>query len=117
MIFAGNEGTLILGQEYKLFADIQKPAGIILAGNMLDEKAILAIDVPVHIVVSKNDWNDWRIYAEKASDTHAEKYGYESSFYVATNTNRMLMYSGSTTFHKGAETSIKHWLKHTCQIF
>lgn len=111
IIFAQSEGTLILGQEYKLFAGLQDPSGIILAGNMLDEEAIIAIDVPLHIVVSKNDWNDWRTYAENASDVHAEKYGYEGSFYVATNTNRMLMYTGGNTFHKGAETSIKHWLK------
>ena len=116
IIFAQSEGTLILGQEYQQFSSVQQAAGVILAGNMLDEKAIIAIDVPVHIVVSKNDWNDWRTYAEKASDAHAEKYGYESSFYVATNTNRMLMYSSGTTFHKGTETSIKHWLKHICQI-
>ncbi len=116
VIFAQSEGTLILGQEYQRFSAIQKPLGIILAGNMLDEKAIVSIDTPAHIVVSKNDWNDWRTYAEKAADVHADKYGFQSSFYVATNTNRMLMYSSGTTFHKGAETSIKHWLKHTCQI-
>lgn len=111
IIFAQSEGTLILGQEYKLFTKVQKPAGIILAGNMLDEKAIAKIDIPLHIVSSKNDWNDWHTYAEKASDAHAEKYGYEGSFYVATNTNRLLMYTSGNTFHKGAETSIKHWLK------
>ncbi|GAB5493490.1 MAG: hypothetical protein Phog2KO_37050 [Phototrophicaceae bacterium] len=116
IIFAQSEGTLLLGQDYSTFARLQKPHGVILASNMLDEKAVLKINVPIHFVVSKNDWNDWHIYAEKASDVHAEKYAYESSFYVATNTNRMLMYSSGNTFHKGTETSIKHWLKHTCQI-
>lgn len=116
IIFAQSEGTLLLGQEYIQFASIQKPQGIILAGNMLDGKAVLTIDSPIHFVVSKNDWNDWHIYAEQASDSHAEKYDYAPSFYVATNTNRLLMYSSGNTFHKGTETSIKHWLKHTCQI-
>lgn len=115
IIFAQSEGTLLLGQNYPQFSKIQKPRGIILAGNMLDEKSVLNIDTPIHFVVSKNDWNDWRIYAEKASDSHAEKYNYEPSFYVATNTNRFLMYSSGNTFHKGTETSIKHWLKNTCQ--
>ncbi|MGJ3240063.1 MAG: alpha/beta hydrolase family protein [Anaerolineae bacterium] len=116
VIFAQSEGTLLLGQEYKAFARLTKPCGIVLAGNMLDERAILALTVPVHIVVSKNDWNDWRTYAERASDAHARQYGYDGSFYVATNTNRLLMYTSGNTFHKGSETSIKHWLKQTCQI-
>lgn len=116
IIFAQSEGTVLLGQDYSKFSKIHKPKGIILAGNMLDEETVLNIDVPIHFIVSKNDWNDWRVYAEKASDKHAEKYNYTPSFYVATNTNRMLMYSSGNTFHKGTETSIKHWLKHICQI-
>ncbi|MEM9953936.1 MAG: hypothetical protein AAF846_20165 [Chloroflexota bacterium] len=116
IIFAQSEGTLLLQQEYKHLKQSQKPLGIILASNMLDEKAVLALDAPLHIIVSKNDWNDWRIYAEKASDTQAEKYGHEPSFYVATNTNRLLMYTSGNTFHKATETSIKHWLTNTCQI-
>lgn len=116
IIFAQSEGTLLLGQDYGRFATIQRPQGVILAGNMLDERAVLSINVPIHFVVSKNDWNDWHTYAEKASDSHADKYAYTGSFYVATNTNRLLMYSSGNTFHKGTETSIRHWLKHTCKI-
>ncbi len=116
VIYAQSDGTLLLGQEYARFRKLQAPLGIILASNMLDEQAILPIDRPVHIIVSKNDWNDWRIYAEKASDSHAEKHGYDGSFFVATNTNRLLMYTNGNTFHKTSEASIQHWLKHTCQI-
>lgn len=116
VIFAQNEGTILLGSLFHTFAKTQQPLGAILAGNMLDEKAILNIKVPLHIIVSKNDWNAWQIYAETAADSHAAHYDYLSSFYVTTNTNRRLMYTSGGAFHRGAETSIKHWLKQTCQI-
>jgi len=116
VIFAQNEGTLLLGEAFREFAAIQKPRGVILASNMLDEKHILSIQTPLHIIVSKNDWNAWQIYAQAASEIHEAKYGFPSSFYVATNTNRRLMYLSGNAFHRGAEASIKHWLKHTCQI-
>ncbi|MDQ7025998.1 MAG: hypothetical protein Q9P44_10615 [Anaerolineae bacterium] len=116
VIYAQNEGTMLLQQTYKDFVSIQEPLGAILAGNMLDEKSILKVHIPLHIVVSKNDWNAWQIYAEAAADAQAEKYGYHASFYVATNTDRLLMYANTKTFHRGAESSIKHWLEHTCRI-
>lgn len=117
IIFAQNEGTLLLGEAFGKFAALQTPRGVILAGNMLDERAVLAIDVPVHLIISKNDWNDWRVYAQKASEAHEARYRLPSSYFVATNTNRLLRYTSGNLFHRGAETSIKHWLEHTCQIF
>jgi hypothetical protein len=116
VILAQNEGSMLLYEAYKEFVTIQEPLGVVLAGNMLDEKAILKIHVPLHIVVSKNDWNAWQTYAEAAADAQADKYGYHASFYVATNTDRRLMYANTSTFHRGAESSIKHWLEHTCRI-
>ena len=61
IIFAQNEGTMLLGSLFNSFAAVQKPLGCILAGNMLDKTAILKINSPLHIVVSKNDWNTWQI--------------------------------------------------------
>jgi len=116
IVFAQNEGSLILEEFYKHILKLRRPLGVILAGNMLDEESILTINVPVHIVASKNDWNAWQTYAEAAADAHAAKYRFNASFYVATNTNRLLMYTSGNTFHKGAESSIKHWLKETCRI-
>lgn len=116
IIYAQNEGTLLLGEAYRDFAEIEPPCGVILAGNMLDEERITRVAAPVHIVISKNDWNDWHIYGESASESHADAHEYTPSFYVATNTDRRLMYTGGNTFHKGVNASIKHWLKHTCQI-
>jgi alpha-beta hydrolase superfamily lysophospholipase len=115
-ILAQNEGTLLLGETYRQFKKIQQPRGIILAGNMLDEAAIMALDAPVHVVVSKNDWNAWQIYAKGAAEAHAAKHKYRPSFYVATNTDRRLMYTNGTTFHRGAQASISHWLQQQCQI-
>lgn len=117
IIFAQNEGSLILEERYRQISKLQRPWGVILAGNMLDEEAILTINVPVHIVSSKNDWNAWQTYAEAAADAHAAKYKSTASFYVAPNTNRLLMYTSGNTFHKGAESSIRYWLKETCRIF
>ncbi|MCA9913651.1 MAG: hypothetical protein KC496_09895 [Anaerolineae bacterium] len=114
-ILAQNEGTMLLGDAYKQFKKIQKPRGIILAGNMLDEEAVMTLDVPLHIVVSKNDWNAWQIYAKGAAEAHAAKYKYRPSFYVATNTDRRLMYTNGETFHRGAQASISHWLQQLCQ--
>lgn len=116
VIIAQSEGTLALGEIYEQFAELQHPIGVVLAGNMLDEKAILEVDVPVHCVVSKNDWNAWQTYAEKAAEAHAKAYNYIPSYYVATNTDRRLMYTSGATFHRGAASSITHWLEHTCQI-
>jgi len=115
-ILAQNEGTLLLGEAYRQFVNIQNPRGIILAGNMLDEKSVMTLDVPLHIVVSKNDWNAWQIYAKGAAEAHAAKYKYRPSFYVATNTDRRLMYTNGTTFHRGAQSSISLWLQQQCQI-
>ncbi len=114
-ILAQNEGTLLLGEAYRHFKKLQKPRGAILAGNMLDETAVMALDIPLHIVVSKNDWNAWQIYAQGAAEAHAAKYKYRPSFFVATNTDRRLMYTNGTTFHRGAQASISHWLQQQCQ--
>lgn len=115
IIYAQNEGTLLLHDIFSAVKREQHPLGVLLAGNMLDHKSILKIDVQTHIVVSKNDWNDWRTYAEKAADAHADKYDTDTYFFVAMNTNRLLMYSSGNTFHKGAETSMKQWLERVCQ--
>lgn len=116
IIFAQNEGSILLAEDFRRFKAIQKPLGVVLAGNMLDEEQVLAIEAPVHIVVSKNDWNSWQIYAEAASRSHARHYGGHSSFYVAPNTNRRLMYDNGGTFHRGAEQSIRTWMEQICRI-
>jgi hypothetical protein len=116
VIFAQNEGTSLLGEKWEAFERIQKPIGVILAGNTLDERSIVSISAPLHIVMSKNDWNAWQIYAEAASKAHQRKHNYKASFYVAPNTNRRLMYENGGSFHRGANDSMKEWLKTVCEI-
>lgn len=116
IILAQNEGSILLEDAFQQFVSIQKPLGVLLLGNMLDEKKIVHLDVPVHIVVSKNDWNAWQIYAESAARAHAKTHNLPTGFYVAPNTNRRLMYTNGGTFHKGAETSILEWLNVICPI-
>ena len=114
IIFAQSEGTLLLGENYPDFCAIQKPKGVVLAGNMMDERQILALDVPLRIVMSKNDWNDWHIYAEKALTTYNRVRKMNCEYYVAPNTDRRLMYSGGNTFDTGAAKHIENWLHEIC---
>lgn len=83
-------------------------------GNMLDEKQILNLDVPIHVLMSKNDWNDWHIYAEKAVDAYNKAYDMDCHYYIAPNTDRRLMYSGGNSFDTGAAQHIEAWLKVLC---
>lgn len=110
VIVAQNEGTLVLGEAYERFVALQKPVGVVLAGNMLDEKQILAVKAPVLAVVSKNDWNAWQIYAEQAVKAHKKAYRLNSDYYVAPNTNRRLMLEPGNTFHRGAANAVIDWL-------
>lgn len=114
IIAAYNEGSLLLHEALDKFNAIQKPYGLVLIGNMLDEKAITALRMPVHIVMSKNDWNDWRTYARDAAEAHAIKTGYDTQYFVAPNTNRQLLYTSGGSFHRGAEKAISDWLDMIC---
>lgn len=114
IIYAQNEGTSLLGESFDLFAAALKPTGVVLAGNMLDEKQVIVIKAPVHLVVSKNDWNPWQTYAESAAKAHSRTHRMAATFYVAPNTDRRLMYNHSNAFHRGAETSIQEWICRLC---
>lgn len=116
ILMAQSEGTLILGEHIARFSALQAPRCVLLMGNMLDEEHITAIPYPLHIVQSKNDWNAWQIYADTASKAHATRTKQPTGFYVAPNTNQRLMYVNGGTFHRGAEESIRTWLKNVCQI-
>lgn len=118
VILAQNEGSLILQEAWTVFRQINVPCGVVLSGNMLDEKAITTLDVPVTVVSSKNDWNAWQIYARDASAAHSRRYPqWPPSYYVATNSNRRLLYEHGGAFHRGASQHIHDWLKVTCPHF
>ena len=95
---------------------IQKPLGIILSGNMLDEEAVLKLDTRLFFVSGERDWNLASQYAVKASITHNENYKLGSSSYVAQFADRKLLDTRTNTFHAGADVAILDWLEETCPV-
>lgn len=110
VILAQGDGTLLLGRAFGLFARVQPPRGVILASNMLDASAIGAIDAPIHIVQSEDDWNHWRQFAREASMAHNQLYSHGASYYVARGACRSLLNSDQT-FHNGVKLSLQDWLE------
>ncbi|XWX03286.1 hypothetical protein VZO05_12320 [Aggregatilineales bacterium SYSU G02658] len=116
VILAQNEGSLVLHDLWPKFKALAVPSGVVLVGNMLDERAIVRLDVPVAVVISKNDWNAWQLYAQQATQAHQARYPqWPASYYVAPNTNRRLMYEHGGAFHRGASDYIRQWLEKICQ--
>ena len=116
IILAQNESTIMVGDAYGLFARLQTPAGIILAGNMLNADAITALDTPVQILMGEKDWNDPETYAREAADTHNAAYEHGAEFFIADSAGRRLMVGDSNAFHFGAQRAMRDWLKKRCQI-
>jgi uncharacterized protein len=116
VIIAQSEGTVMLGDAFGLFARVQHPFGVVLAGNMLDKKAIRAIDAPVQIIVGDQDWHDWRTYARDACAVHGVTYSHGTDFYVATDAGRRLLVGegDNRVFHGGAERVLRNWLQKLC---
>lgn len=114
VILAQGAGTALLGSAYGLFARIQNPYGVILASNMLDEEAILAIDTRVEIVMSDGDWNPWQKYGEAACESHNRSYRHGASFYFIPNADRKLIDLRDNTLHAEAAGVMKYWLQTLC---
>lgn len=116
VILAQCSGTQLLGSAFGLFARIQHPYGAILAGNKLDEQAILAVDTQVHILVGEEDWMPWQHYAKTACATHSAAYKHGASYFVAPHADRLLMDTrkGTPTFQRQAEMVLEDWLTRLC---
>jgi alpha-beta hydrolase superfamily lysophospholipase len=112
VILAQGEGSLLLGNAYGLFARQVSINGVVLARNMLDRKAILAINCPVQIVMGAQDWLDWREYAQAAGEAHQAAYPHGAASFVAHNANRRLMVGegDQARFHSGAQQVMADWL-------
>ena len=113
VVLAQGEGTLLLAEIFAQFARIQRPRGVILAGNMLPPDAIGAIDTRVRVIMGEDDWHDWQHYAREACAVHNASYRHGASFYVAHNADRMLMIgqNGEKNFHFGVTHIIQDWLQ------
>jgi uncharacterized protein len=91
IIVAVGAGTTLLGAAFDDFAQRQQPAGVVLAGNMLDPQAVLAIDAPVQIIVGENDWTPWKLFGKAAAKAHNTQYKHGAAFYLAEYTDRAMM--------------------------
>lgn len=115
IILAQSEGTVMLGNSFGLFARVQHPYGVILAGNMLDPEAILAIDSRIQIVNGERDFHDWRIYAREAAAKHNSTYTHNAAYFVAPGaTARLHIDENRRTVHTGAARVIEDWLVELC---
>jgi alpha-beta hydrolase superfamily lysophospholipase len=111
VILAQDAGTGLLGDSFGLFARLQLPHGVVLATNMLDEGAVLAIQTQLLILMGQHDWNPWQQYGKAASDAHNQAYKHGASYYVAPYANRMLVDIRSQVFHSGAKNTLQDWLQ------
>lgn len=112
VILAHGASTLMLGENYGLFARVQPPAGVLLGGNMLDEDGITAITAPIAILQGSSDWHDPERYARAVAAQHNRVYRYGATAYVAQDADRMLMVGDGehSTFHFGAVHVMQDWL-------
>jgi pimeloyl-ACP methyl ester carboxylesterase len=115
IILAQGAGTGLLGSSYGLFARLQAPHAVILASNMLDDEAVLALDVPLRIIVSDQDWNPWQKYGKAACEAHSRVYKHGAEYVVVSGGDRKLMVSDQD-LHPQAEHALTDWLDSLCRI-
>jgi len=109
VILAQAEGSTLLGNNYGLFARHQKPMGVALIGNMLNEREILALDTRLQIINGANDWLSWKRYARDAAKAHKEAYPHHgASYFVAEGANRELRTNDG--LHYEAMSTLRDWL-------
>jgi hypothetical protein len=117
VILAQDAGTGLLGDSYGLFARVQRPFGVALVSNMLDEKAVLALEAPVCIVMAEHDWNPWETFGRAACDAHSRAYRHGAQYHVVPGADRRLLLGKGDlqTFHPLAEQTLQNWLRQLCQ--
>jgi alpha-beta hydrolase superfamily lysophospholipase len=111
VILAQDAGAGLLGDSFGLFARAQAPYGVVLASNMLDEAAVLAIETRLLVVMGQQDWKPWQQFGKAVADAHNAAYKHGATYYVAPNANRFLIDTRSQAFHYGAKTAIADWLQ------
>jgi alpha-beta hydrolase superfamily lysophospholipase len=112
VIMAQCASTVLLGEAFDGFAEIQHPHGVILMSNMLEPDVIPVIDTQLHIIMGELDWNEWRTYARAACDSHNKACSHGASYYIARGADRMLMvkHDDARMFHDGLSHAICDWL-------
>jgi alpha-beta hydrolase superfamily lysophospholipase len=111
VILAQDAGTGLLGDSFGLFARIQAPHGVVLATNMLDAEAVLAIQAQVLILMGQHDWKPWQQFGKAAADAHNAAYKHGATYYVAPYADNMLVDARTNAFHAGARETLLDWLQ------
>ncbi|MDL1902110.1 hypothetical protein FBR02_15240 [Anaerolineae bacterium CFX9] len=109
VILANGAGTGVIGSAFGLFARIQRPYAVGLIASALDETAILAIDAPVHIVMSADDWNDPARYATAAANAHNASYPHGATYAVVPGADRLLLDEHGSLYPEARE-AVSDWL-------
>jgi hypothetical protein len=109
VILAVGAGSGLLGSSFGLFARSQHPNAVLLVANQLDDQEILALDTPIKIVMSPEDWNSPQVYGEAASSAHQHAYRHGASFSLVESGDRLLMTPGGT-LDPDARKVIGDWL-------
>lgn len=113
VILAQGNGTLMLGEAFAQFAQIERPRGVLLAGNMLDAQAILNVESRVQIIVGENDWTPWQTYGKAACEAHTRAHPHGAAYYVAVFADRDMMDTrrDSPTLYGIVADVMRDWLK------
>ncbi len=89
-IIAQSLGTRILAQRWQEFAHIRQPDGVVLLSNLLADGETVAIQAPLHIIVSASETN-LNAIGEEARRAHQQAYpAYTASVAVIPNSEHTL---------------------------
>ena len=88
-ILAQSIGTKNLYNRYVEYERIFHPSGVLLLSNLLNIEEVLNIDSPVQIIVSDSE-PDLVKAGQEAVQAHTLKYGFNSDFYEALQTEHTL---------------------------
>lgn len=108
VILANGAGTGVIGSAFGLFARIQRPFGVALIANTLDETAIIALDTQIHILMSAEDWNDPARYATEAANAHNASYRHGATYTIVPGADRLLL--DDSGLHPEAREAVSDWL-------
>lgn len=121
LIIAQSIGTKILADRWKEFEQIRHPDGVVLLSNLLERQQVVAINAPIHIIISDSE-SRMDAIGEDAANAHRSAYPkYKASFQVISNTEHTLFDISSgqidwsdpnwtLRFHPEAWQSLKNWL-------
>jgi alpha/beta superfamily hydrolase len=88
-IVAQSLGTQIVAEHYTELQAIGRPAGVVLLSSLLKDKAVLAIQAPIHIIVSDSE-AEVEALSAGAVNVHRAAYAYGASYFVAPDTEHTL---------------------------